>query len=210
MEANFKQKRLPLPSLSQIQKKRDHIKELENRRLTEADVSTMIKRRQSVVPKMLSTYERLATKARLMTEHRMAVGRRDLEDAKRIQRELDEFVAMWDSGDGGGGGGGSGGGGGGDDGVGANSGTEGRGEQGRLEVISARNRAQNLENARRIEAAEAEKRRLARLEAVRRVREKERVERETSERVEDGLDPELEGADIGTRMAHLVEIDIDF
>jgi RNA polymerase-associated protein RTF1 len=204
MEFNLKQKRLPLPTLVQIQKKREQIKELENRRLTEADVSAMIKRRQSVVPKTLSTTERLATKSRLMTEHRMALGRRDFEDVKRIQKELDEFVAMWES---------SG------DGNGSphsanNSGTEGpggnRGEQNRLEAISARNRAQNLENARRIEAAEAEKRRLARVEAVRRVREKDRVEKEAAEKVEEGLDPQLEGADIGTRMAHLVEIDIDF
>lgn len=202
MESNFKQKRLPLPSLAHIHKKREQIKELENRRLTEADVSAMIKQRQSVVPKMLSTYERLATKSRLMTEHRMALGRRDFEDAKRIQKELDEFVAMWDSGADGGSHSAN------------NSGTEGpggnRGEQNRLEAISARNRAQNIENARRIEAAEAEKRRLARVEALRRAREKERTEKDTVERIEDGLDPELEGADIGTRMAHLVEIEIDF
>jgi len=202
MESNLKQKRLPLPTLAQIHKKREHIKELENRRLTEADVSVMIKRRQSVVPKMLSTYERLATKSRLMTEHRMAVGRRDFEDAKRIQKELDEFVAMWENGV---------------DGSphsANNSGTEGpggnRGEQNRLEAISARNRAQNIENARRIEVAEAEKRRLARTEALKRAREKENAEKEAVERIEDGLDPELEGADIGTRMAHLVEIEIDF
>jgi len=202
MESNLKQKRLLLPTLAQIQKKREQIKELENRRLTEADVSAMIKRRQSVVPKMLSTYERLATKSRLMTEHRMAMGRRDFEDAKRIQNELDDFVAMWENGGDGGSNSAN------------NSGTEGpggnKGDQGRLEAISARNRAQNLENARRIEAAEAEKRRLARTEAVKRAREKEKAAKEAVEKVDEGLDPELEGADIGTRMAHLVEIEIDF
>ena len=202
MESNFKQKHLPLPVLAHIHKKREQIKELENRRLTEADVSSMIKRRQSVVPKMLSTYERLATKSRLMTEHRMALGRRDFEDAKRIQKELDEFVAMWENGADGGSHSAN------------NSGTEGpggnRGEHNRLEAISARNRAQNIENARRIEAADAEKRRLARVEALKRAREKENAEKETVEGIEDGLDPELEGADIGTRMAHLVEIEIDF
>lgn len=202
MESNLKQKRLPLPTLAQILKKREQIKELENRRLTEADVSAMIKRRQSVIPKMLSTYERLATKSRLMTEHRMAIGRRDFEDAKRIQMELDEFAAMWDNG--------------GDSASHSanNSGTEGpggnKGEHNRLEAISARNRAQNLENARRIEAAEAEKRRLARVEALKRMREKERAEKEAAETIDESLDPELEGADIGTRMAHLVEIEIDF
>lgn len=202
MESNLKQKRLPLPTLAQILKKREQIKELENRRLTEADVSAMIKRRQSVIPKMLSTYERLATKSRLKTEHRMAIGRRDFEDAKRIQKELDDFAAMWDNG--------------GDSASHSanNSGTEGpggnKGEQNRLEAISARNRAQNLENARRIEAAEAEKRRLARVEALKRAREKDRAEKEAAERIDEGLDPELEGADIGTRMAHLVEIEIDF
>lgn len=202
MESNLKQKRLSLPALAQIHKKREQIKELENRRLTEADVSAMIKRRQSVVPKMLSTYERLATKSRLMTEHRMAVGRRDFEDAKRIQKELDEFVAMWDNGADG------------SSHSANNSGTEGpggnRGEQNRLEAISARNRAQNIENAKRIEAAEAEKRRMARIEALKRARDKEQAEEEAAERIEDGLAPELEGADIGTRMAHLVEIEIDF
>lgn len=202
MESNFKQKHLPLPTLAQIRKKREQIKELENRRLTEADVSAMIKRRQSVVPKMLSTYERLATKSRLMTEHRMALGRRDFEDAKRIQKELDDFVAMWENNMDGGSNSAN------------NSGTEGpggnRAEQGRLEAISARNRAQNLENARRIEAAEAEKRRLARIEAVKRAREKENAEKEAAERIAEGVDPQLEGADIGTRMAHLVEIEIDF
>lgn len=202
MESNFKQKRLPLPVLAHILKKREQIKELENRRLTEADVSAMIKRRQSVVPKMLSTYERLATKSRLMTEHRMALGRHDFEDAKRIQKEVDEFVAMWENGADGGPNSAN------------NSGTEGpggnRSEQSRLEVISARNRAQNIENARRIEAADAEKRRLARLEALKRAREKENAEKEATEGIEDGVDAELDGADIGTRMAHLVEIEIDF
>lgn len=202
MESNLKQKRLSLPALVQIHKKREQIKELENRRLTEADVSAMIKRRQSVMPKMLSTYERLATKSRLMTEHRMAVGRRDVEDANRIQKELDEFVAMWENGADG------------SSHSANNSGTEGpggnRSEQSRLEAISARNRAQNIENAKRIEAAEAEKRRLARIEALKRARDKEQAEEEAAERIEDGLAPELEGADIGTRMAHLVEIEIDF
>jgi len=201
MESNFKQKRLPLPAVAQILKKREQIKELENRRLTEADVSAMIKRRQSVVPKMLSTYERLATKSRLMTEHRIALGRRDIEDAKRIQKELDEFVAMWENGADG------------NSHSANNSGTEGPGgnrSENRLEAISARNRAQNIENARRIEAAEAEKRRLARVEALRRAREKEQAEKEVTVKIEDGLAPELEGVDIGTRMAHLVEIEIDF
>ena len=202
MESNYKQKHLPLPVLGTILKKREQIKELENRRLTEADVSAMIKRRQSVVPKMLSTYERLATKSRMMTEHRMALGRRDFEDAKRIQKELDEFAAMWENGADGGSHSAN------------NSGTEGpggnRSEQNRLEAISARNRAQNIENARRIEAADAEKRRLARIEALKRAREKENAEKEAVEGIEDGLDPELDGADIGTRMAHLVEIEIDF
>ena len=202
MESNYKQKHLPLPVLGNILKKREQIKEFENRRLTEADVSAMIKRRQSVVPKMLSTYERLATKSRMMTEHRMALGRRDFEDAKRIQKELDEFAAMWENGADGGSHSAN------------NSGTEGpggnRSEQNRLEAISARNRAQNIENARRIEAADAEKRRLARIEALKRAREKENAEKEAVEGIEDGLDPELDGADIGTRMAHLVEIEIDF
>jgi RNA polymerase-associated protein RTF1 len=202
MESNLKQKRLPLPAVAQVYKKREQIKELENRRLTEADVSAMIKRRQSVVPKMLSTLERLATKSRLMTEHRIALGRRDFEDAKRIQKELDEFVAMWENGVDG------------SSHSANNSGTEGpggnRGDQNRLEAISARNRAQNIENARRIEAAEAEKRRMARVEAHKRAREKEQAEKEATETIENGVAPELEGTDIGTRMAHLVEIEIDF
>jgi hypothetical protein len=203
MESNFKQKRLPLPTLAQILKKREQIKELENRRLTEADVSAMIKRRQSVVPKMLSTYERLATKSRLMTEHRMALGRRDFEDAKRIQKELDEFVAMWENGAwtavpipltilG----------------LRAQVGTGASITAWRRSVRATVRRTSRMQG--RIEAAEAEKRRLARVEALKRAREKERAEKEAAERIDDGLDPELEGADIGTRMAHLVEIEIDF
>jgi len=217
-----KEEGVTMPTQVQVQKKREAIKGYEVRVLTDADVTAIVARRKALNnPDGQSLHQRIAEGSRLRQEYNTARARGDKVEANRLRLELDAYNARY-----------------GPTGNGVNSGSDteavarlasglgktgiagsslangGGGNTSVLEEISKRNRQLNHEDARRIQVAEAERRKKAQMERIR--------EAEAAKKSATGSDdantmvsswnakenPELAGKDIGTQMAHMVEIDL--
>ncbi|KAG8848915.1 hypothetical protein FRB91_010385 [Serendipita sp. 411] len=204
------EERVSLPTQDQINKKRDNIKELENRKLTEADVSAILARRRNLNPNALSLQKRIAEGSRLRQELKTAVARNDKQEVMRLKAELDAYNQQYGDSAGGG----------------SDSDHSSRPTLKRdgssaslngdsmLEELSRRNRELNHENARKLQIQEAERRRKAHLERLKQEAAKKSAASDLSG---DGLvtnedaimkNPDLADKDIGTQMAHSVEISL--
>lgn len=211
--ATCKQERCPLPKPSHIQEKRQGMKACEARNLTEADVAAMIARRRTINPNEVSFSQRIAEGSRIRQELNAALARSDNAEVTRLRAELDAYNAKYGENDS------------------AYSGSEheiarrpgikrensaaGSGAESLLEELSRRNRQLNHEHARKVQIADAERRRRAHQERLKEEAAKAAAAQKDGsdinvQKMEDVVDknPDLANKDIGTKMAHMVEIDL--
>ncbi|PVF96519.1 hypothetical protein CPB86DRAFT_807665 [Serendipita vermifera] len=209
--------RVTLPSVGEVVKRREKIKQLEEKKLTEADVSAMIARRKMLRPGGLSFQQRIAEKSRLIQELNTAYARHDKAEAARLKEELDKFLALHGESES------------------AQSGSDTEGgfsglkrdgsrpslgspskSDSILEELSRRNREANHATAKRIEEERRRKIQLQRqqeaeatkLAALKAQGQDDAMDTYTTEQDLLKNNPELAGKDIGTKMAHMVEIDL--
>ncbi|KAG8809498.1 hypothetical protein FRC17_003411 [Serendipita sp. 399] len=203
--------RVILPTQSQINDKRDNIKECENRRLTEADVSAIISRRRTLNPNAPNFQKRIAEGSRIRQELQTAAARNDKAEVARLKEELDAYNLRWGDSTAGS-----------DSDISSKPGLKREGSgislngDSMLEEISRRNRELNHENARKLQIQEAERRKKAHLERLKQEAAKANSSSEPQRlsdvtlTKEDALtkNPDLASKDIGTQMAHSVELSL--
>ncbi|KIM22495.1 hypothetical protein M408DRAFT_332883, partial [Serendipita vermifera MAFF 305830] len=218
-----KEEGIKLPTQAQVQRKREAIKAYESRTLTDADITSIVIRRKALHnPDGQSLQQRIAEGSRLRQEHATAKARGDKAEMHRLREELEAYNARYGLSN---------------DNAANQSGsdTEGGGAAASrsssankgavsaalasgdgmllLEELSRRNRQANQEDARRIQILEAERRKKAQLEKIREAEAAKKRAADEGDSIESAIrnakdNPDLVGKDIGTQMAHMVDIDL--